>query len=70
MNRESINSKHCYDPESFSPQVMVDCSNVFNLHELVPFGIYGTFQSGPSGRAIWGVGLDRLDAENVGSNPA
>jgi hypothetical protein len=52
MNRESINSKYCYDPESFSPQVMVDCSNVFNLHELVPFGIYGTFQSGPSGRAI------------------
>jgi hypothetical protein len=26
--------------------------------------------TGPSGRAVWGVGLDRLDAETVGSNPA
>jgi hypothetical protein len=25
---------------------------------------------GLSDRAVWGVGLDRLDAETVGSNPA
>jgi hypothetical protein len=25
---------------------------------------------GPSGHAVWGVGLDRLVAENVSSNPA
>jgi hypothetical protein len=27
-------------------------------------------KSGPSGRAVWGVGLDYLDAETVSSNPA
>jgi hypothetical protein len=27
-------------------------------------------KAGPSGRAVWGVGLDGLDAETVGSNPA
>jgi hypothetical protein len=26
------------------------------------------FGAGPSGRAVWGVGTDRLDAETVGSN--
>jgi hypothetical protein len=26
--------------------------------------------AGPIGRAVWGVGLDRLDAETMGSNPA
>jgi hypothetical protein len=26
--------------------------------------------SGSSGRAVWGVGIDRLDAEIVGSIPA
>jgi hypothetical protein len=25
---------------------------------------------GPSGGAVWGVGLDRLDAEIMGSSPA
>jgi hypothetical protein len=26
--------------------------------------------TGPSGRAVWSIGLDRLDAETVGLNPA
>jgi hypothetical protein len=26
--------------------------------------------AGPIGRAVWGFGLDRLDAETKGSNPA
>jgi hypothetical protein len=26
--------------------------------------------AGPSSRAVWGIGLDRLDAETVGLNPA
>jgi hypothetical protein len=26
--------------------------------------------AGPSGRSVWGVGLDRLDADTVGSSPA
>jgi hypothetical protein len=26
--------------------------------------------AGPSDRSVWGVGLDRLDAETVGSNPS
>jgi hypothetical protein len=26
--------------------------------------------AGPSDRAVWGVGLDRLDAGTMGSNPA
>jgi hypothetical protein len=28
------------------------------------------YVSVPSGHAIWGLGLDRLDAETVGLNPA
>jgi hypothetical protein len=27
-------------------------------------------KAGPSGRVVWGIGLDRLDAETMGSNPA
>jgi hypothetical protein len=27
-------------------------------------------RTGPSGRVVWGVGLDRFHAEIVGSNPA
>jgi hypothetical protein len=25
--------------------------------------------AGPSGRLVWGIGLDHLDAETLGSNP-
>jgi hypothetical protein len=32
--------------------------------------LYHTFFDDPSGRAVRGVGLDRLDTETVGSNPA
>jgi hypothetical protein len=29
-----------------------------------------SWQADPSGRTVWDVGLDRLDAETVSSNPA
>jgi hypothetical protein len=28
------------------------------------------FDAGPSGHAVWGIGLNRLDTDTVGSNPA
>jgi hypothetical protein len=37
---------------------------------LIDFKIVYTLMAGHSGRAVWGVGLGRLVAGIVGSNPA
>jgi hypothetical protein len=38
-------------------------------NKKIVFSQNHTAPAGPSERAVWGVGLDRLDAETVGSNP-
>jgi hypothetical protein len=40
------------------------------LHLITRVLLLKNTNAGPSGRAVWVVGLDRLDAEIVGSNPA
>jgi hypothetical protein len=54
-------------PRGYWDRNFVFFSNIVTLHQ---YFWDDKIKAGPSSHAVWGVGVNRLDTEVVGSNPA